>query len=620
MPIPRSRSIVLALVLFVIATTANAASVRFLSAPNVCQIRVQVFSAAGELLADSSWHDGNLIDVPMSLLDGTYRCAISVKDIDGEVTAKDSVLIARGGEMVADANASSDPKVTIVAHDDETGSVITGSGDLTFRFGNVLAAKDVERMRITADGKVGIGTDKPQAPLDVHGAIRTSEGIEFPDGTILTTAAGLPGSGSTTNQPPRNTPQARQPAPIENNVLPAAPAGKMIPTTTVGPASQFVVDGAGVHIGTTTAYGLDVKGNVILSSNLSLPDSTSALGVIKSAGDPFIWHQQSGHNTFVGSYAGIIGMTGTGNTGIGDVALQNNSAGLSNTAVGYQALKNPTVGNYNTAVGSSAAASNNGYDNSAFGYFALQSGSGSDNTAMGYRALNQNGAGSGNTALGADALGFGVGGGTGNTALGSSALAQTTGSYNIGIGNNAGLSLTTGSYNIDIDNAGAAAESNTIRIGTSVNHNRAFIAGIKGIITGSATAIPVLVDNNGQLGTLSSSRRFKFDIRDAGESTSDMMRLRPVTFRYIAHGAEAPLQYGLIAEEVADIYPEMVARDQNGDIETVMYQFLPPMLLNEFQKQHRKIDAQQQTIEDLRATVSALAARLAALERRGDRQ
>jgi hypothetical protein len=127
--------------------------------------------------------------------------------------------------------------------------------------------------------------------------------------------------------------------------------------------------------------------------------------------------------------------------------------------------------------------------------------------------------------------------------------------------------------------------------------------------------VPVLVDASGQLGIASSSRRYKFEFADMGSATDDLLRLRPVTFRYLAHGESAPLQYGLIAEEVAEVYPEMVARNNDGQIDTVMYQFLAPMLLNEVQREHRQIEEQRKTIETLNQTLDALERRIRALER-----
>ena len=141
------------------------------------------------------------------------------------------------------------------------------------------------------------------------------------------------------------------------------------------------------------------------------------------------------------------------------------------------------------------------------------------------------------------------------------------------------------------------------------------MAGIRGVTTVNADAVPVLIDSSGQLGTASSSRRYKFDIADIGDATDGLMRLRPVTFRYLAHGDNAPLQYGLIAEEVDEVYPELVARNNDGQVETVMYQFLSPMLLNEVQKQHRQIEEQQKTIDALKATLDGVGERLRALEK-----
>ena len=209
------------------------------------------------------------------------------------------------------------------------------------------------------------------------------------------------------------------------------------------------------------------------------------------------------------------------------------------------------------------------------------------NTASGNRALYSNTTGSNNTASGHSAL-----------------FSNTTGNNNIALGNSAGVNLTTGNNNIDIGNRGVAAEGNTIRIGDA-NQTRAFIAGIRGVTTGSADAIAVLIDSNGQLGTVSSSRRFKDDIADMDAASSALMKLRPVTFHYKTdqNPSGRTLQYGLIAEEVAEVYPGLVAHSADGQIETVMYQFLPPMLLNEVQKQQRTIEAQAAHFE---AAVNAL--------------
>jgi hypothetical protein len=250
-------------------------------------------------------------------------------------------------------------------------------------------------------------------------------------------------------------------------------------------------------------------------------------------------------------------------------------------------------------------------ENTASGYQALHSNtSGFHNTASGFRALYWNTSGYFNTGSGYNAL-FYNSTGNHNVASGDYALYSNTGLHNIGIGDSAGYYLTTGNYNIDIGHVGVTAEANTIRIGTAGNQSRAFIAGIRGVTTGVANAVNVVIDSNGELGTVSSSRRYKFDIAGMGDATEGLMLLRPVTFRYLAHGERAPLQYGLIAEEVTEVYPELVAHDKDGQPETVMYQFLAPMLLNEVQKEHRRNEEQANAFQAENAALRDQLERLA---------
>ena len=185
---------------------------------------------------------------------------------------------------------------------------------------------------------------------------------------------------------------------------------------------------------------------------------------------------------------------------------------------------------------------------------------------------------------------------------------NTTGSNNIALGNNSGINATIGNFNIYIGNPGVAAETNTIKIGTSFVQTKTFIAGIRGATTGVANAVSVVIDSAGQLGTTSSSRRYKEESQDMAESSSGLMKLRPVTFRYTkayANG-DRPVQPGLIAEEVFEVYPELVVHDSNGEIETVQYQKLIPMLLNELQKQERELKDQEKQIADLKRRVELL--------------
>ena len=316
--------------------------------------------------------------------------------------------------------------------------------------------------------------------------------------------------------------------------------------------------------------------------------------------------------------------TGGFNTGDGYQTLYNNTSGTQNTASGWSALYGNTTGSQNTAYGKSAMFQNTtGNLNTAVGSFALTSNStGSNNTALGADALTGAISASHNTAIGYNAL-FSDSSGATNTAVGEGALGNNIfASNNIAVGYNAAGSVGTGamggsanSNNIHIGNVGATSDTNTIKIGTSGTQTSFFAAGISGVTTGLSGAVNVVVDANGQLGTISSSARFKEDIHDMDEASSRLFQLRPVTFRYkqpYADGSK-PLDYGLIAEEVAKVYPDLVVTDAKGQIQTVQYQKLTPMLLNEVQKQHEQMDQQSATIQALQAQVDELKALLSKL-------
>jgi hypothetical protein len=291
-------------------------------------------------------------------------------------------------------------------------------------------------------------------------------------------------------------------------------------------------------------------------------------------------------------FIGPIGSAGVNNTAVGNAALQSNTTGLNNTATGTNALLNNITGIGNTASGVFALQTNTaGAYNTATGYGTLASSFGSDNTATGANALSHNTTGNYNTAFG--------GGVTPSSGLSGGALSNnTTGNNNIAIGFGAALNVSGGnSSNIHIGSQGSANDDATIRVGgnaalgESVAQRRFFASGIRGITTGNNDAIPVVIDSNGQLGTISSSIRLKEDVHDMNTASTDLMRLRPVTFRYQKHFADGskPIQYGLIAEEVAEVYPDLVARSADGQIETVKYQVLDSMLLNELQKEHHQV-------------------------------
>jgi hypothetical protein len=254
-----------------------------------------------------------------------------------------------------------------------------------------------------------------------------------------------------------------------------------------------------------------------------------------------------------------------------------------------------TVGSANSAFGSGALASNTvGFNNTANGMAALSHNTtGRDNTANGVQALTSNTTGGGNTANGDIALFNNTTGGD-NTADGTGALQNnTTGGANTALGAGAGLGVFTASHVIAIGTNGADVSDSC------------FIGNIRGVRTANADAISVVIDSAGQLGTLSSSRRFKKEIKPMDKTSEAIFALRPVAFHYKNDKTSMP-QFGLIAEEVADVNSDLVVRDDQGEIYTVRYEAVNAMLLNEFLKEHRKVEKQSREILEQRATITEL--------------
>jgi hypothetical protein len=345
------------------------------------------------------------------------------------------------------------------------------------------------------------------------------------------------------------------------------------------------------------------------------------------------------NNTANGWQALFKNTVGSENTAVGAEALYNNlgdltgthsNLGRQNSAFGSRALFKNEFGSQNTAIGVGAlfnlqglTIGEDGDRNSALGNGALSNNThGSGNVAVGDRALGGATLATGqrtdpedNTAVGAGALSSNING-VAHTAIGIGALASLeSGENNIALGQGAGSGLTMGSSsNIDIGHPGVAEEHFTIRIGVeSGNPMRTFIAGIHGVTTQESPAIPVVIDSEGQLGTESSSARFKKEIKPMNKASEAILAFKPVTFYYRSDKRNTP-QFGLIAEEVAQVNPDLVVRDKNGEIYTVRYDAVNAMLLNEFLKAHSKMEEQEATIaqlkKDFRATVAELDARL----------
>ena len=328
-----------------------------------------------------------------------------------------------------------------------------------------------------------------------------------------------------------------------------------------------------------------------------------------------------GQNIAVGESALQNNTTGIDNTATGLEALQFNTTGEDNTADGYDALLNNTTGSNNTATGWRALFSNtSGIDNTASGAFALyQNTTGSHNTAYGRETLQDNTTGEINVAIGRTTLASNTTGNA-NTATGHQALlANTTGSENVAYGSGALwtnvdgnfntayggealLNKTSGSNDIDIGNAGVAGESSIIRIGTKPAQKNAFVAGISGVTV--AGGVGVIINTQGKLGTVVSSARFKDAIKPMDKASEAILALKPVTFRYKHElDPEGIPQFGLVAEQVEKVNPDLVARDEEGKAYTVRYEAVNAMLLNEFLKEHRKVEELEVAVAKLQSVV-----------------
>jgi hypothetical protein len=390
--------------------------------------------------------------------------------------------------------------------------------------------------------------------------------------------------------------------------------------------------------GTNALFHLTSGSDNTAIGNLALFDNTN--GSDNTAIGAFALEQNTGFsNTATGSSALAANTSGDGNTATGAFALSSNTIGRFNTAVGHEALLDNVSGGKNTACGFGALISNTGDDNTAVGYEALLNNRGVDNTATGVDALLSNTTGNSNTAAGSNALQLNTAGsnntanglsalfsnntGSNNTACGVSALASNTGghdnmadgaqalfqnktgSFNIALGSNAGVNLT-GSNNIDIGAPGVAGESSKIRIGVKGTHNGTFIAGISGV---PVSGTQVVVNANGKLGVATSSARFKEAIKPMDKASETILALKPVTFRYKEElDPDKIPQFGLVAEEVEKVNPDLIARDEEGKVMSVRYEAINAMLLNEFLKAHRKLEQQQATIQRQQKQIEALTA------------
>jgi Chaperone of endosialidase len=328
-----------------------------------------------------------------------------------------------------------------------------------------------------------------------------------------------------------------------------------------------------------TGIGNTGSGYLALYSNQNGTGNTAI-------GGKALYSNVANYNTATGYGALYSNYTGWANVADGFKALLSDTTGDNNTAEGYQALYSTTTGGSNTAEGSGALYYNNGNLNTATGASALYSNqSGGYNTAIGSGSLYINTAGNYNTAIGSGALTY-----------------NQSGSSNVALGFNAGYNLTTGNNNIDIGNLGAAGDNDTIKIGVQGTQTATYIAGIHGATI--AGGVEVVVDASGQVGTRTSSARFKEAIKPMAEASEAILALKPVTFHYKKElDPQGIAQFGLVAEQVEKVNPDLVVRDQKGQIYSVRYEAVNAMLLNEFLKEHQRV-------QDLQGRVDQMAAQM----------
>jgi hypothetical protein len=366
---------------------------------------------------------------------------------------------------------------------------------------------------------------------------------------------------------------------------PAAPAQLPSPTPDGGYPNNNTAEGTNALFSLTIGTNNTADGFQALFSNASGAGNTAN-------GAGALQNNNADDNTASGFEALLSNTTGSNNTANGAFALQSNTTGSANTASGFNALLKNTTGVENTAHGGNALSNNT---------------TASCSTANGYDALRSNTTGTKNTATGWGALELNTIGGH-NTANGYEALdTNTTGSNNTALGFLAGINLTTGSNNIDIgaNVLGVAGEAGKIRIGKQGTQNGTFIAGIFGV---TMTGSPVVVNSSGKLGISgTSSIRFKEAVKPIDKASEAILALKPVSFRYKHElDPDGIPQFGLIAEEVDKVNPDLVIRDDEGKVMSVRYEAVNAMLLNEFLKEHRKVEEQDRKAREQEATIAQL--------------
>jgi hypothetical protein len=539
------------------------------------------------LLSNTTSPDNTALgqDALRSTTGGGSSTAVGARALMATVDGSDNTAVGAGALAQFEVGAAN------IAIGSNAGSGLTlGSGNIyiqavagndlesgTLRLGSALERAFISGVR----GVTPAAGDALPVVIDSQGQLGTGGAPGNGDITAVAAGTGLTGGGIA-----GDVALAVDTTTIQRRVTTACAAGQAL--RSIAQDGTAVCDGVGDITsvqGGAGIIGAASSGDAVIS--VAFGGTGTATTVARSDHD----HDRSSGNTAIGQSALTANADGTGNTAVGADALAANTSGYGDTALGLNALWRNTSGTFNTALGIGALRDND---------------TGQQNTAIGAYALQYNTFGEFNVAVGTGAAGRTTG--SSNTAIGRDALPwNTTGRNNIAIGDSAGDFVESGWWNIYVQaSAASASESNTLRIGSQIN--RAFIGGIRGVTTQYNNAVPVVIDQNGQLGTVSSSRRTKDNIADLGDISRDVFRLRPVQFTYKQPFADGstPIQYGLIAEEVEQVMPALVAYGADGTPETVKYHVLPTLLLAEVQRLEREREALTHEVRELRAMVEAL--------------
>ena len=398
----------------------------------------------------------------------------------------------------------------------------------------------------------------------------------------------------------------------------------------------------GGYPGGNTAEGqnalLSLTGGTFNTAVGSFSLESVAIGSFNTAvGAGTLLFNKADSNTAIGTAALLVNTDGDSNTAIGVGALENNTAS-GNTAVGSNALVNNTAGGTLSITNNLAVGPNVAVGQQALANNTIASG----NTAVGYQALGNNTTGLNNTDLGIstavgfqalahasgpdaalnDAYGyqalFNLTSGANNVAIGANALRNlTTGNVNLAVGSPAGINFTSGDFNIFLGSdagSGVTTASNVICIGAAGN-NVSGSCFIDHIFNGTSSGgVGVFVNSNGRLGTSTSSRRFKENIKPMGKASEAILQLKPVSFRYKTElDADRIPQFGLVAEEVEKVNPDLIVRDKDGKPYSVRYEQVNAMLLNEFLKEHKKVQELEATVARQEKSFSRQQARIETL-------